>query len=186
MVTILPEASSPPTYLAWRLHPLPERICVPSRAGARRGVGHDHTFRGRRLWRARPRNPEAGVQSHRPATGGTKGEAELRRAHLNPARGKVYFYDTPELALLAKDLVLRARVTDGDDDDSTVKLWPLPLPNVPARWSATDRVWIELDVVGDKQVPSAKLESSVPRATVRISRRRQPTATRRQSRQSAR
>ena len=67
-----------------------------------------------------------------------KVQAELRRAE-NPARRKVYFYDTPELALLAKDLVLRARVTDGDDDDSTVKLRPLPLPNIPARWSATRR-----------------------------------------------
>ena len=78
----------------------------------------------------------------------------------------MYFYDTPELALFAKDLVLRARVTDGDDDDSTVKLRPLPLPDIPARWSATDGVRIELDVVGKKQVPSAKLDGEPDRGEI--------------------
>ncbi len=70
----------------------------------------------------------------------------------------MYFYDTPELALFARDLVLRARVTEGDDDDSTVKLRPLPLPDIPAPWSTTEGVRIELDVVGSRQVPSAKLD----------------------------
>ena len=93
-------------------------------------------------------------------------QAELRRAGVNPVRRKVYFYDTPELALFAKDLVLRARVTDGDDDDSTVKLRPLPLPDIPARWSATDGVRIELDVVGNKQVPSAKLDGEPDRGEI--------------------
>jgi len=37
-----------------------------------------------------------------------KVHAELRRAGVDPARRKVYFYDTPELALFARDLVLRA------------------------------------------------------------------------------
>jgi hypothetical protein len=95
-----------------------------------------------------------------------KVQAELRSAGVDPARRKVYFYDTPELALFAKDLVLRARVTDGDDDDSTVKLRPLPLPNVPARWRATDDVRIELDVVGKKRVPSAKLDGEPDRGEI--------------------
>ena len=55
----------------------------------------------------------------------------LRTAGVNPARRRVYFYDTPELELFAKDLVLRARITDGDDDDSTVKLRPLPADRRP-------------------------------------------------------
>ena len=93
-------------------------------------------------------------------------QAELRRAGVSPARRKVYFYDTAELALFAKGLVLRARVTDGDDDDSTVKLRPLPLPDIPARWVATDSVRIELDVVGQKQVPSAKLDGEPDRGEI--------------------
>lgn len=95
-----------------------------------------------------------------------KVQAELRHAGVSPARRKVYFYDTPQLALFAKDLVLRARVTDGDDDDSTVKLRPLPLPDVPARWTATDAVRIELDVVGNKQVPSAKVDGKPDRGEI--------------------
>jgi hypothetical protein len=96
----------------------------------------------------------------------SKVQAELRSAGVHPARRKVYFYDTPELALFAKDLVLRARVTDGDDDDSTVKLRPLPLPTIPARWSAADGVRIELDVVGEKRVPSAKLDGEPDRGEI--------------------
>ena len=88
------------------------------------------------------------------------------REGVNPARRKVYFYDTPELALFANDLVLRARVTEGDDDDSTVKLRPLPLPGIPARWRAIDAVGIELDVVGDKHVPSAKLDGEPDRGEI--------------------
>ncbi|HEX5900793.1 MAG TPA: hypothetical protein VFY32_15425 [Solirubrobacteraceae bacterium] len=95
-----------------------------------------------------------------------KVQAELRRAGVSPARRKVYFYDTPELALFAEDLVLRARVTDGDDDDSTVKLRPLPLPDIPAGWIATDEVRIELDVVGKRQVPSAKLDGEPDRGDI--------------------
>jgi hypothetical protein len=95
-----------------------------------------------------------------------KVHAELRRTGVSPARRKVYFYDTLQLALFAKDLVLRARVTDGDDDDSTVKLRPLPVPDIPARWAATDGVRIELDVVGRKRVPSAKVDGEPDRGEI--------------------
>src|SRR5262245_58406636 len=77
-----------------------------------------------------------------------KVQAELRRAGVDPVRRKVNFYDTLGLELFAKDLVVRARVTDGEDDDSTVKLRPVPLPVIPADWKAADGVRIELDVVG--------------------------------------
>jgi uncharacterized protein YjbK len=93
-------------------------------------------------------------------------QAELRDAGVSPVRRKVYFYDTPELALFAKDLVLRARVTDGDEDDSTVKLRPLPLPDIPGRWRTTEKVRIEVDVVGNRQVPSAKLDGNPDRGEI--------------------
>jgi hypothetical protein len=95
-----------------------------------------------------------------------KVQAELRRTGVSPARRKVYFYDTPTLALFATDLVLRARVTDGDDDDSTVKLRPLALPDIPASWRAPDGVRIELDVVGARRVPSAKLDGEPDRGEI--------------------
>jgi uncharacterized protein YjbK len=93
-------------------------------------------------------------------------QAELRRAGVDPVRRKVYFYDTTELALADSDLFLRTRVTDGDEDDSTVKLRPLPLPGIPVRWRATADVRIELDVVGDRLVPSAKLDGTTDRGRI--------------------
>ena len=81
----------------------------------------------------------------------------LRKARATPVRGKVFFYDTPDLALYRKHLVLRGRVKDGADDDSTVKLRPLPKRGIPARWDA-DEATCELDVVGAKKVESLKLD----------------------------
>ena len=91
---------------------------------------------------------------------------ELRQTGVRPAPRKVYFYDTPQLALAGRDVYLRARVTDGDDDDSTVKLRPLPLPDVPARWRDNADVRIELDVVGDRRVASAKLDGKPDRGEI--------------------
>lgn len=95
-----------------------------------------------------------------------KVEALLQAKGGQPQRRKVYFYDTKELALYRKDLVLRARVTQGDDDDSTVKLRPVDLADDEARWRQIDGIRIELDVVGDKQVPSAKLDGEPDRGEV--------------------
>jgi hypothetical protein len=95
-----------------------------------------------------------------------KVQALLRRERAQPLRRKVYFYDTKDLALYGKDLVLRARVTQGDDDDSTVKLRPVDLADDDASWRQIDGIRIELDVVGDKQVPSAKLDGEPDRGEI--------------------
>jgi hypothetical protein len=92
-----------------------------------------------------------------------KVHALLEREGGQPQRRKVYFYDTEDLALYGKDLVLRARVTQGDDDDSTVKLRPVDLADDEAGWRQVDGIRIELDVVGAKQVPSAKLDGEPDR-----------------------
>jgi hypothetical protein len=83
-----------------------------------------------------------------------------------PHRRKVYFYDTKDLALYGKDLVLRARVTQGDDDDSTVKLRPVDLADDQASWRHIGAIRIELDVVGDKEIPSAKLDGEPDRGEI--------------------
>ena len=93
-------------------------------------------------------------------------QALLQKEGGQPQRRKVYFYDTKDLALYGKDLVLRARVTQGDDDDSTVKLRPVDLGDDEASWRQIDGIRIELDVVGDKQVPSAKLDGEPDRGEV--------------------
>jgi hypothetical protein len=87
-----------------------------------------------------------------------KVEAELRRLRVFPVRRRVYFYDTLDLDLAAQKLFLRGRVTEGDDDDSTVKLRPVPDDGVPAIWTATGGFEYEADVVGPRLAPSLKLE----------------------------
>jgi hypothetical protein len=93
-------------------------------------------------------------------------EALLQREGGPPQRRKVYFYDTKDLALYGKDLVLRARVTQGDDDDSTVKVRPADLSDDDASWRQIDGIRIELDVVGDKKVSSAKLDGKPERGEI--------------------
>jgi hypothetical protein len=93
-------------------------------------------------------------------------QALLEREGSQPQGRKVYFYDTKDLALYGKDLVLRARVTQGDDDDSTVKLRPVKLADERASWRQIDGIRIELDVVRDKQVRSAKLDGQPDRGEI--------------------
>ena len=74
-----------------------------------------------------------------------------------PQRRKVYFYDTAKLQLSKGSLVLRARVTQDEDDDSTVKVRPAGLEG-DAPWRAVHGVEVELDVSGKGAMCSAKLE----------------------------
>ena len=93
-------------------------------------------------------------------------QALLQSDGGQPQRRKVYFYDTKDLALYGEDLVLRARVTQGDNDDSTVKLRPVDLADGEASWRQIDGIRIELDVVGNKQVRSAKLDGEPDRGEI--------------------
>ncbi len=83
--------------------------------------------------------------------------AELERQGSEMRTREVYFYDTPALALKESDLFLRARTTEGEEPDSTVKLRPLPKSGVPVDWDDADYRY-EVDVVGAKEVPSLKLD----------------------------
>ena len=71
----------------------------------------------------------------------------------------MYFFDNQELALFDGGVVLRARVTRDAADDSTVKLRPVVPADIDRRWRETDGFEIELDMVGDTPVCSAKLEA---------------------------
>lgn len=101
----------------------------------------------------------------------------LRRERGQPQRREVYFYDTKDLALFGEDLVLRARVTQGDDDDSTVKLRPVDLADGQASWRQIDGIRIELDVVGGTQVRSAKLDGEPDRGEIEeVAAKQRPVA----------
>jgi hypothetical protein len=80
------------------------------------------------------------------------------RSGAAPAARRVFFFDTLDLDLADAHLFLRARETEGDDDDSTVKLRPLPDSGVPAEWDAAPKRRIEADAVGTRLVTSAKLD----------------------------
>jgi hypothetical protein len=83
-----------------------------------------------------------------------------REEDLEPVRRRVFFFDTTKLELFGGNLVLRARVTRDDDDDSTVKLRPVDPAKVGRRWKKTKGFQIELDLVGDEPTCSAKLEDT--------------------------
>lgn len=85
--------------------------------------------------------------------------ALLARAHAEPEKRTVYFFDTRDLALFDAGLVMRARKVSGDDDDSTVKLRPVDPAAIDRSWIETDGFEIEMDRVGEKEVISAKLGS---------------------------
>jgi hypothetical protein len=87
---------------------------------------------------------------------------ELERQGAALRQREVYFYDTPELALKAKRLFLRARTTEGEDPDSTVKLRPFEGGGYPAKWDQAGKdVRYEIDVVGAKKVGSLKLDGEI-------------------------
>ena len=69
--------------------------------------------------------------------------------------GAVYFYDTKALALFDQAVILRARILS-DDRESTVKLRPAATAVAKAASAAGAKV--ELDIAGEKQSLSAKLD----------------------------
>jgi hypothetical protein len=80
--------------------------------------------------------------------------AELKQQGAEMRMREVYFYDTPGLELKDLHLFLRARTTEGDEPDSTVKL----RPGVPADWDGADDARHEADVIGDAEISSLKLD----------------------------
>jgi hypothetical protein len=91
----------------------------------------------------------------------------VREGKREPVRRRVFFFDTNQLELLGGDVVLRARVTRDDDDDSTVKLRPVDPAKIGRRWKReTKGLKIELDIVGDEPTCSAKLEETQQRGEI--------------------
>jgi hypothetical protein len=81
----------------------------------------------------------------------------LKDRDEEPKERTVYFFDTPTLQLFDVGLVLRARKTKGDVDDSTVKIRPVDPKRIPIDWMKTEGFAVEMDRVGDTHIISAKL-----------------------------
>ena len=70
---------------------------------------------------------------------------------------RIYFYDTPDLALFNSGIALRGRLRKGDEDDSTVKFRSEKIDSVSPRWQRLEGFKLEADWVGDRAVFSASL-----------------------------
>jgi hypothetical protein len=90
---------------------------------------------------------------------------ELGLLDLEPERRDVYYFDTPSLRLFDRGLVLRARVIRDGADDSTVKIRPFG-EREERRWSGIEDLEVELDVIGDAAVRSAKLGARRDRSEI--------------------
>jgi hypothetical protein len=80
---------------------------------------------------------------------------------LDAMRGRlreVYFFDTPDLTLYRNGLVTRARRTQGDDDDTAVKLRPAEPAELPPAVRDSPNLKVEMDVTRGAYVVSASLK----------------------------
>lgn len=69
----------------------------------------------------------------------------------------IFFFDTRELQLFAKGVVLRARKVAGGQDDSTVKIRPVDPASIAAKWRGLPGFKIEADGVGQRMIRSGSL-----------------------------
>jgi hypothetical protein len=93
--------------------------------------------------------------------------AALERKGVEPESREVYFYDTPDLTLFNAGVVLRSRLKRDDVDDTTVKLRPVDPETIDEEWKTTEGFVVEVDVVGEKMICSAKLTAEQRRDEIR-------------------
>ena len=94
----------------------------------------------------------------------------LSGLELDAMRGRlreVYFFDTPDLTLYRNGLVTRARRTQGDDDDTVVKLRPAEPATLPPAVRDSPNLKVEMDVTRGAYVVSASLKGARKAGAVR-------------------
>jgi hypothetical protein len=88
---------------------------------------------------------------------------------IDPLRGKirmVYFFDTPDLDVFKSGIILRARRTQGADDDTAVKVRPAVPDTLPADVRSSKNLKVEMDVTRGSYVVSAALKGTRPADSV--------------------
>ena len=91
----------------------------------------------------------------------------LRLDPLTAQIRQVFFFDTPELALNKKGVVVRARRIQGKPDDSVVKLRPVVPEVLPEHLRALPGFGVEVDAMPGGFVCSGRLKEAVGAAGVR-------------------
>lgn len=85
----------------------------------------------------------------------------VRQLGLDPLDGRiraVVYFDTPDLALFRAGVVVRARRTQGGDDDTVVKLRPVVPRDLSPAVRESPNLKIEMDVTRGAYVVSASLK----------------------------
>jgi hypothetical protein len=96
--------------------------------------------------------PEVDQRSTVAALGMDPLEAEIRQ---------VFFFDTPDLALNKRGLVVRARRVQRKGDDSVVKLRPVVPDELPSKLRRSPNFAVEVDAMPGGYVCSASLKASL-------------------------
>jgi hypothetical protein len=85
----------------------------------------------------------------------------IRSLGLDPLEAQirqVFFFDTPDLALNQKGIVVRARRVQGRGDDTVVKLRPVEPSDLPAHLRKSPSMVVEVDAMPGGYVCSASLK----------------------------
>jgi hypothetical protein len=85
-------------------------------------------------------------------------EAQIRQA---------FFFDTPDLALNAAGVVVRARRIQGKGDDSVVKLRPVVPHELPEDWRMSPSFGVEVDAMPGGFVCSGSMKAALPAPRVK-------------------
>jgi hypothetical protein len=93
--------------------------------------------------------------------------AALEMDPLDAQIRQVFFFDTPDLALNAHGLVVRARRVQGKGDDSVVKLRPVVPSELPGRVRRSPSFGIEVDAMPGGFVCSGSVKQALDRTAVK-------------------
>jgi hypothetical protein len=93
--------------------------------------------------------------------------AALEMDPLDAQIRQVFFFDTPDLALNAHGLVVRARRVQGKGDDSVVKLRPVVPSELPARVRRSPSFGVEVDAMPGGFVCSGTLKQTLDPTAVK-------------------
>ena len=96
--------------------------------------------------------------------------AAVTALELDPLEAQirqVFFFDTPDLALDAAGVVVRARRIQGKGGDTVVKLRPVAPDELPAELRLSPSLTVEVDAMPGGYVCSAALKSRADARTVR-------------------
>ena len=100
--------------------------------------------------------------------------AAIRGNQRDTRTRSVYFFDTPDLALHRRGVIVRARRTRGHHDDSVIKLRHGVAIPLAGRFRRSPNLGVEVDALPETSLWSAALTRRLPRSAVAavINRRR--------------